>query len=180
MNKRGQFFILAAIIVIAIVSGLAGIANYASAGSEQEAFYDLSREVGFETKRVLDWGVFNEENVDVLTEGFLYEYANYIATEREEVLFVYADEESLEIEALIFLEESVGRIGLDTGSNRDKGIQINRRTGKEVEEVFVDNIQKKVTVRIDGIDYTSHLTKGQNIFFVIIKEVDGERYVATG
>src|SRR3989344_7030414 len=91
-SKRGQFFLMAAIIIAGILFGITSITNVARGGSEQRAFYDLSEEVNFETKRVLDYGVYNEKDLDSLLKGFLVEYADYIA--QEKVLFVFGNKDS--------------------------------------------------------------------------------------
>lgn len=171
MNKRGQFFIMAAIIVVVVISGLTGVATYINIGNEQRTFYDLSKEVGFETKKVLDWGVFNDKEIDGLTESFLFKYSDYIG--QDEVIFIYGNGEGYK--ALRFEEDRIGSIGLDTGMVKE--ININRRTEKKAKVILSEN---DVSVIINEISYDFNLREGQNFFFVIIKEVQNERFVATG
>jgi len=172
MNRGGQFFLITALIFISIVSGVTGIANYVNIGKNQNQFYDLSKEVGFETKKILDWGVFNKEDIDSLTDDFLFKYSDYIG--ENEVIFIYGDKNGYK--ALTFKENNIGSVGLNTGSN--KGIQISRRTGKKADDVILDS--NKVSVVIDGTNYDFDLRDGQNFFFVIIKDVKNERFVARG
>ncbi len=176
MNKRGQFFIIAAVIIVLVVSGLTGVAIYASAGEDQEVFYDLSKEVGFETKKVLDWGVFHEDNINALTESFLFKYSTYIGEGR--VIFIQGNRDELNFKALVFEDTEIGSVGLNMGSNEDKKIVISRKTGGEVKDVILES--NRVIVKIDEIDYEFDLNKGENLFFVIEKEVEGEKFVAKG
>ncbi|NCO11770.1 hypothetical protein CO038_04820 [Candidatus Pacearchaeota archaeon CG_4_9_14_0_2_um_filter_39_13] len=176
MNKRGQFFIIAAIIIVSAISGLTGIANYAEVSDDQRAFYDLSEEVGFESKKVLDWGVFNEEDVGKLTESFLANYSDYIG--QEEVIFIFGDKDNVNFNALIYREEGIGSVGLNTGNNRN--IEINRKTGRTADVDLIFGNEERVIVSINEISYDFGLREGQNFFFVIIKEEENERFVAKG
>lgn len=180
MNKRGQLFIIAAIIIVSAISGLTGIANYAEAGDSQRAFYDLSEEVGFESKRVLDWGTFNEEDIDELTKSFLANYSDYIG--QKEVIFISGDRESVNFQALIYEDEGIGSVGLETG-RLNRGIEIDRRRGRTADvglTVGGRDMENKALVFIDGIGYDFNLKEGQNFFFVIIKDEENERFVAKG
>ena len=113
-NKRGQFFLLAAFVIIGIVVGLSVVSNSATVNEEDKAFYDLAEEIGFETKQVINFGVYNEQfEQDVLVEDFLVEYADYIAQER--VLFVYGD--NSDISALYFIyDDNAGGFSIEIGS----------------------------------------------------------------
>lgn len=175
MNKRGQFFIVAALVIIAAIAGLGTVANYAKSGQKTDRFFDLSSEVNFETKRVLDYGVYNADETEGLISDFLYKYSDYIG--QEEVIFVYGDKEGL-FKALVFNESSVGSIGLTTGLNRD--IPIQRRTGRtaDVNVVESDGANERIVVSINEISYTFDLREGQNFFFVIIKDQEGDTLVS--
>ena len=71
MNKRGQIFLMAAILITSVVIGLSTIDTEAEVMSPNEAFYDLSGEIGFETKRVLDYGVFQNSDPFAKINDFL-------------------------------------------------------------------------------------------------------------
>ena len=45
MNKRGQFFLIAAIIIVGVVVGLASVVNTVRVGGQNEAFYKLAEEI---------------------------------------------------------------------------------------------------------------------------------------
>ena len=44
MNKRGQFFLIAAVVVIAILVGLAALYSVADTPQEDSVVFDLSKE----------------------------------------------------------------------------------------------------------------------------------------
>jgi len=156
-QKRGQFYLIAALIIIALIIGYAGISNYIQK-KESIKLYDLGEELGIESENVLDYGTYNELNESAMEElltGFIASYAEYI-------------ERGIDI-SFIF-------------GNPDKIIVI---TYEELEGVPSTDIiypegEKKVTVTINGIVYEFKLKEGENFYFVISQELEGEQHVVTG
>lgn len=160
---------IAAIIIVGLVIGLAATINTASIKSDQESFYDLGEEIGFETKKVLDFGTVRDKDISDKTKEFLVKYANYIA--QEQVIFVYGNESILE--AIYFNSEtSLGSIGIDGSST-----QITDLKGRIAD---VEDLGSEVKVTIDGINYIFPKNEGNKFYFVLIKEKDDEKFVAKG
>lgn len=173
MNKEGQFFLIAALITSGLLFGLTAVINSAQGSASDPAFYGLSNEIDFETKRVLDYGTYYSADIetDELMRLFLTKYADYIA--QEKVLFLFGNANSLE--GLYFSNRAIGSAGVGTGGGATI-VPIQEITGS-VAEVRVEN--GVVIVDIESILYTFELLDGQNFFFVIIKEREDESYVAT-
>ena len=174
---------MAAIIIVSLVIGLATAVNSVRVGDSNKAFFRLGDEIGFETKRVLDYGVFNEQEIGPLMRGYLENYTNYIA--QEEVLFIYGDSSSLQ--ALFFVNNS-GDVGISTGGIPGV-VTIQYTTGDEAEvnqsDDDGDGDIDRVSVLIEDITYEFNLRQGTNFFFVIIKDEETgdreiERFVAKG
>jgi len=182
MNKGGQFFLIAAIIIVGLIIGLATAVNSIRVGDRQEAFYNLAEEIDDEVKEVLNYGKYNSMDPALLMRGFLGNYTDYIA--QEEVLFVYGNATNL---TALFFEEAEGSVGISTG-NIPADITIQYTTGDTADVATVDDnndgLFDRVTVLIKGIEYEYNLRPGENFYFVIIKESggdeNGERFVATG
>ena len=173
MNKRGQVFLMAAIIIVGVIVGVSSISTDALVGDSNEAFYDLSEEVGFETKRVLDYGVLNQNNAFSEVEGFFLEYQDYIA--REQVVFVVGDSTNMKV---YYFSDNGGEVGISTGGDDSTfNILITDFGGWDAD---VNAYGTSVEVVIDEISYEFILRDGQNFFFVIIKHEDEEKFVATG
>ena len=173
MNKRGQVFLMAAILIAGIVVGISAIDTETETGSSNEAFYDLSEEVGFETKRVLDYGVFSVGNPLQEVEGFFLKYQDYIA--REQVVLVVGDSSNMKV---YYFSDNNGEVGISTGGGGSTfNIPITDFGGWDA-EVSADGAL--VNAIIDEITYEFSLRDGQNFFFVIIKHEDEEKFVATG
>lgn len=171
MNKGGQFFLVAAAIIVALVIGLASAVNTIKSGDRNMVFYDLADEVGDETKHVLDYGVFNEEDPLLLTESFLENYTNYIS--QDQVLFIYGN--STNLTGIIYEELGIGSVGISTGGGITR-IPVQHTTGLEA-DVSVDG--NEILVNIDGKEYYFYMRDGWYFYFIIIKERGEERFVAT-
>jgi len=59
VKKRGQVFLIAALITIAVLAGLVTIYNRASSSVEDVTVFDLSEEIILEASQVIDSGIFN-------------------------------------------------------------------------------------------------------------------------
>lgn len=174
MNKRGQFFLLAAALFLSVIIGLTSIVNSVSLGNENEYFYDLSKEIKYETNQVLDYGVFNSKDLDSIIKDFLIKYKDYVA--QDQIVFIYGD--AVSVDALYYASDSVGVVGINTGSITPTSITITDLVGREA-EVSRDSLElDKVRVMINDFDYTFQLNNGQNFFVVMIKYEDGEKFVA--
>lgn len=180
MNKRGQFFLIAAIVAVGALFGLTATLNTAVAGGSQKPFYSLSDEIGFETKRVIDHGVYYSRDTNNLIKGFLLNYTDYIADEK--ALFIFGDwQGSHVLTGLRFDNSAGGNVGIATGALPGSiPIELSLTTEALVQQC--EGNPEKVCVTIEGIDavYEFDPLPGQNFFFVIIKEENDERFVATG
>ena len=174
MNKRGQIFLMAAILITSVVIGLSTIDTEAEVMSPNEAFYDLSGEIGFETKRVLDYGVFQNSNPFAKIDDFFNEYIDYIG--REQVVLIVGN--AGEMKVYHYVTDNAGQVGINLG-----GVDVtNSITITDIEErdATIGKDGGIVKVTINEIDYEFTLRKGENFFFVIIKHEDDEKFVATG
>jgi hypothetical protein len=166
------------VIVVGIVVGLSSTVNSAVVGGEREQFYDLADEINYETKQVIDYGVFNSLEIDNLLrgaeeeEGFLEKYADYIS--KEQVLFLVGD--SAGVTAYSFTQQNVGGLGLIL--TQIPSSIIIQEIGSVTAYVSLDPDLGIVTAKVEGIDYIFNLEEGENFFFVIIQTEEEERFVA--
>lgn len=170
MNKRGQVFLVAALIIVGIVLSIIRIFNEGTAREEPESFFDLGEEISFETKRVLDYGIINESaNVGALASELLNKYSENIA--KNDVAFVYGDAERTSLYAYYYNRTEIAAVSVYGTSTR-----INVVTGSQIE--INHSVQdKKATIKINGVDYAFDLKPGQNFYFVIAKDEEGEKFV---
>ena len=158
---------MAAIIIAGLLFALTKTVNKGVSRDKPEAFYDLSDEINFETKRVLDYGVINGQPSATLAGQLLGSYTEYIAN--EDIVFIYGD--MTNVYAVYY--DTTQTLGIQLLGNTFIPIQIVTQT-----PVDVKRDSGTATVRIRGNDYNFNLKPGQNFYFVIIKEEGNEQFVA--
>ncbi|MFH1307330.1 MAG: hypothetical protein ABIH72_00580 [archaeon] len=170
MNKRGQFYIVAAVIIIIALISLVSITNYVRNQNKETKIYDLSKEVGDETGEVYSYGIYNEEDTQLLIRSWLNEYVNYANNYGpSDWLFVYGNSDN--ITALTFTNYTVGSIILDFGGSAQIYTLDETRSQGQSFIPFGDY----VNVTFFNYAYDFELKKGENFYFVIRKEGVVER-----
>jgi len=183
-DKRGQFYLLAAVIIITGIVGIASIKNYAvepSGGAAAERIYDLSREVGYESANVIDFGIYNQSYGDVLIENWIDTYANY-SRDREgisEWLFVYGN--GSEIRTINFTSENKGEIGIPIGGKKIRAKSKPSLFREKRSLGSYPNLPTTITVRDTlGVERKFKLNFGENFYFVVAKVGEEETIVERG
>lgn len=187
-NKRGQFYIIGALIIIAIIAGLAATANY----SKQKRFnelYDLGEELKIESEKVLDYGVYNkldEIGMNELLTNFTKIYSKYKGNKRDlffafgnkEKLIIagYVGENSGEIEKSEVLKKVKLKIpGQDT---EYETLNINSQGNYTYKEYLLDN-HKKIILNVEEINYHFELGEGDYFYFIIAEKINEQHYIVT-
>lgn len=171
-NKRAQFYLIAAVIIVAVILGFVAIQNYVKK-KPQVKIYDLGDELGFEGGKVLEHGTFNpgDEKID----EFIEEYADYSQEQGRQIYFIYGNTEIITIAT--YEEVVVGEISIVIGGGNPTHIEDNPE--QVVEEIPVSG-QSQVEVIIGGHPYEFELHPGENFYFVISHEIEGETYITQG
>jgi len=154
-QKRGQFYLIAALVIISIIIGFAAVSNYLQQ-KESIKLYNLGEELGIESENVLDFGTYNEfdeTQMENLLKDFIGTYAEYIE-EGIEIYFIFGNPDKITVIGYRELEE-VPFISVYTPSDTE------------------------VIVTINSVEYIFKLKKGENFYFVISQEIEGEQYVIT-
>ena len=174
-NRKGQFYLIAAIIIIAIIIGFAAIKNYTQR-KEVIKLYDLGEELGIESKNVLDYGTYNEFNEnemeDLLTD-FVEGYANYTA-EGKNLYFIFGNSKKINVMAYQELNTTI-YVGV--------GGEMSLIEPGEKQPFYPaegQDIISKVIIAIEELIYEFELKYGENFYFIIFQEIGGEEYVVTG
>jgi len=97
-DKRGQFFIIAAIVIITVIVSIATVSNYTQR-KDAVKLYDLGQELGIESQQVLEYGTYNElsdEEMTALMETFIKNYVSYIE-EKKNIYFVFGNKEKINV-----------------------------------------------------------------------------------
>jgi len=175
INKKGQFYLLAAIIIISLIIGFSAVSNYTKKTSPAK-LYDLGEELGIESVEVIEYGVYNQlgEGLSNLTIHFTGIYTSFVG-EGKEMYFIVGDENDVFL--YTYKDITGGTVTIDIGQGQSKLEIINKELKKE-------NITpapgEDIIVVIKGIKYNFKLKPGEIFYFVIVQQIDGETYVVTG
>ena len=186
-NKSGQFYLIAAIVIISVIIGFTSIANYSKKKSS-EKMNDLRDELQIETSKILEYGMNNYPSTGRLAcinEGddstacttkpgnrglkeIAEIYMDY--TDVENMYFILGDTRRITISA--YLQLVPENIFVEGVSPDDPLFQPNQ---DEYYFKYYTPVGNEITININEIPYTFELKPGMNLYFIISKE----GYVAT-
>ena len=176
-DKSGQFYLAAAVIIILLVVGFAGVTNYLKQ-DEPVRIYDLRDELGIEGSQVLDHGVYNErstQEMNDLLRDFTQNYSVFV--ERGfSLYFVFGNKEELVVAG--FRDLITGQISVEYGGGSST-LQITK--GVYNATTFVPEPgEEEITVVIEDNTYDFELQEGENFYFVIFERTEGGTFVEQG
>jgi hypothetical protein len=147
-DKKGQFFLIIAVVIIGLMMGLSLFTNSLKAESYTK-IKELKEELEIESSYVLDYGVYNEENMNSFLEEFTDNFAKSVG---EDIIlyFIFGEEGSLE--------------GLKYEEGNKERLSVVESDGKAV-------------VEIENEEYKFDLKFGQNFYYIIYEEVNEEIYI---
>jgi len=163
MEKRGQFYLVAAIIIALVVFGLASVSNYASVEEKETVVFDLRQELGGESGYVIDFALYSQGEISQLIENWTNVYvAGKQDQEIEDWVFVYGDPSNITV--LAFVSESSGVITVDSGA------------GSSYVDITSTKVRRAqawgdyVNVSLGNFTYSFDMNSGQNFAFLIKKQ----------
>ena len=117
MKKRGQFFLIAAIVIVAVVIGLGNRYSLIESFDEDVQVYDLSKEIDFELSQVLFDGTAAgvlQEDLEEQIKGLTAFYAK--ANPDKDLAIYFGNEE--EVNAIFYEAEKCGEeLALDEATS---------------------------------------------------------------
>ncbi|MDP2925752.1 MAG: hypothetical protein Q8N99_05260 [Nanoarchaeota archaeon] len=173
-NKRGQFYIIAAIIIVMALTAITSVVTYAIIKPAPRTVKDLSRELNYESAKVIDYGVYNRTNMQSLYYNFTdRDFVNYFMqkTSRANITFIYGN--ITDLNATQFQRGSSGHVS--TGRS---GV-ISKSIVATAFPIIVSSLKENVTINLLNKEYSFRLREGENFYFVITEEKEGEVFVET-
>ena len=167
-DKDGQFYLLTTVLIIAMIGGFILISNYSQKRSDI-GFNYLGEELSIESEKVIDYGINNNKDIKILLENFTKTYSIY--SEAENLYFIFGDRESITLAG--YQKLNSGTISIDIG-NGNQELTLNK--GVYNSKKF-SNPQENIKVTVNEITYDFSLKSGENFYFIISKEIEGERYI---
>lgn len=177
-SKRAQIFLLAAVIVSAIVLSLGIAANQAKITDEPKRFYDYSYEVQREVGAIMDYEIYTnfsegdnlDEFVNVLSENIQDSDTD------ETFMFIYGNNKKLTL--LTYNPQEKSEIGSISVGSFYKNINKNK-VSKEILEEELEGAEE-VKVEFEDSEVSVKLSKHRQVIFIIKKDINDEIFIAKG
>ncbi len=193
MKKGGQFFLLAAVIISAVVISLGVGTNRVVVNDEPGSFYDFSYEVKREVGVVLDYEVYSGFDTNVN----LSEFVDLLAEEIEErspgsdFIFIYGNRDDMDLKN--YGSESIYADGVEIeGLNAEvisricledacQAIDENIVDFESSEVIAVTDFTRMgsddILVEIEGNEFVFPLSDYRQVIFIMQKEIGGDRHI---
>lgn len=170
-SRKGQFYLITAFVIVAIVVGSVAISNYAKKQSSTR-LYNLRDDLKIESENVLEYGTyseFDEVRMGELLANFTETYSAYVG-EGIQIYFVFGNREKIIV---------AGYQELASETIYVAGFPMIITGGEYTYEEFYPE-ENKIIVQIDSIEYEFSLKAGENFYFVISQDIEGEDHIVTG
>jgi len=192
-NKRGQYFITAAIIIIVIIVSFVTVSNF-SQRKDTTRLYDLGQELGIESQQVIDYGTYSqldETQMKTLMESFIKTYADYIGNTGN-LYFAYGNSKKIFTVAYmeLVIEDACIKINPFGQSDDDHNANVHCEPLEVTQlEAGTPNSQEfpaasgqeitRIEFDIEGVAYQFKLKEGENFYFIIWQQIGEEKHVIT-
>lgn len=170
MDKKGQFFLIATVVIVGILVTLAAVnISVKTPPDKNAAFYDLSKEIDYESSKLIDYGVYKgrEGDINKLITSLM---SNYSAAHPDtEFLFVYGNEDGATSTQYNLVQSGSESIGGATSYQHE--IDVSYPNTEVSQGTIHVTINKTETLDFD-------LSPGENFYIVLTKETGEETLVA--
>jgi len=173
MDKGGQFYLIVAVILIAIILSFAVVANRSQI-RESNIFKNLGEELEIESESVLDYGLhqeYSDNELSFLMRNFTEYYSAY--TQIENSYYVFGDNTNVSV----------------AGYRRysDYGLLVNSDLGQSTIDLpiedyvynYYENPGNYISLIIKDTTYNLTLGTGKSFYFILSQEIGEEDYVIT-
>jgi len=173
--KRGQFYLIAAVIIVLVVISMSSVVTYSIVKSQPKSVTELSQTLETESPKVIKYGLYNNQNISALMENFTEkDFAGYFGLSSDyattNITFVYGNKTQLTV--VKYIKTDSGGISFGTSQIPTRSFDVNKT-------ILLPTSDKNVTIVINGNKYTFELEEGQMFYFVLSNEKNGEIYVET-
>ncbi len=166
MEKRGQFYFVSAIIIALIISVLTGVSTYIVIKEEPKAIEELTKDLNRESFKLIEYGVYNNENINVLLTDFaenrVRNYFQNKAGKDSFIFFIYGNRK--ELKALQYDSQISGDITLGSVNLPILSDNIN------IIDFDEENIGESINVNVLGNQYSFELKDNEMFYFIVVSE----------
>jgi len=155
LNKRGQFYLLTSMIIIVLVFGIVLVTNYSKTNSNSKVD-DLSEQLKVESSSVLDYGATHDN----------YRWMEFTKN--------FSDYSGGDVEIIYIIGNASNSIidKIDVFKYNELGL-------KEDLSASVSSSGNQSFINLGFGTYTFIFREGENFYFIMSQNINGEKYVAT-
>jgi hypothetical protein len=180
MNKKGQFFLIATIIIAGLIITLSTIYISTKTTKEDTSIYDLSKEINYESNQVIDYGVYKSVSGEK-TSSYLTNLTNYYvaASPGTELLVVHGNESVMS--ATYYGENPSGILGVNVGGGTVGDLILVQTASNLTTEYIEEEDFTKVRVWLNVTEnaYADfELKPGENFYLILQRQKGEETLVA--
>jgi len=187
MKKRGQFFLLAAVIISTFIITLGMSANYAVVAKNPDSLADFSYHIKSEAGGVIDYQIYS----DFSDNTNLSEFVNLVANDMRDsnpdtdLLFIYGTNETVTIKNFgkedAFLNETTlpgastpiqNKITATIGGTILTQNEITPLNGNSWQTTLSD--KNTVSIKVYNQEYNFNLAKNNQVILIVKKETPDE------
>jgi len=188
-RKRGQFFILASVILALLMFSMAFTANYVIAHNPDSRFFDYADTIEREADSVIDYQVYSNIHDDVDMEEFV-QILEADFRDREigaNFLFIYGNKSAVKVKnlgtegVLIGDEEEIVKGSTNTVESKIRvggigAVSIDHFNNDRT-EYTVMSPGSTLQIRFNDYPYDFPLSDYNQVIFIIQKDVEDETFV---
>jgi hypothetical protein len=171
-DKRGQFYLISAVVLAMLVVGIFTISNYSKKESDVELDI-MKEEIQTESAYVMDYWLYKGLSDTALYSLLLDFTGSYIDYQRKDkdLYFVFGDQNNITVTGY---QETEKQVSVSSGSSAVI-------TGESGEFIGgIDPATDTLTLSIDDMPYEFELNSGKNFYFVLSQKVNKGEHIITG
>jgi hypothetical protein len=189
IGKKGQFFLLAAVIISVVVISLGAVTNRAVVSKGPIGFDDFSYEVEREVGAVLDYEVYSGFDDDANLTKFVELLAADISDRDPDANFVFIYGNNTDMTLKNYGDESAfvgddeaeaGKVGVISkicyGGSCDSITNVAETKGHKISKDDMVG-QDNINVTIEGNEFVFPISGHKQVIFIIQKGVNDESFV---
>jgi len=170
-GKKAQFYIIGAVIIIMAIIGLASVSNYIIIKKEPAKFMSLGETMNLEGQKIIEYGKYNEKDLDSVTKEFSEMMGQYIGETDEKVDLVIIHGNSSNAQVTVISKNSTGAITINAGvtdfTTESFRYNLNTTTVKG----------NNISITLLNTTYPLNLNQDEDFFFIMTKSDGFNKYV---
>lgn len=170
LGKRGQFYLIAALVIVSLATGFILITNKVSVVQNPNIGY-LKNEVEIESSKVINYGIYNEmsnSKIEGMLANLSYYYINNTPTSN--LYFLIGNKTQ---QTFIAYQKYGESVYFNKGSSA-----LSIKQGITYNNVFnLNPAQDSIGIKINDTSYNFSLNTGENFHFAIESLSGGQDYI---